>query len=105
MLGKKGQIIDKSHSQGLGVCQMWMKLFEENEEYFHAKQYDKVKTDKEITASMLTFFPNRKTSKIFQFVHKVRGRYNRGCLLKDMKPKIQSFKYFYNKKGKIERRR
>lgn len=104
MLGKKGQIIDKSHSQGFGVCQMWTKLFEENEQYFEAKQYDKVKTDKEITVSMLNFFPDRKNSKIFYFVHKVRGRYNRGCLLKDTKPKIRSYKYFRNKKGKIERK-
>ena len=100
---RKGQIVDKSHSQGLGVCEMWIKLFEENEEHFKAKQYDDVLTDKEITTRMTKCFPARSSSKIFQFVHKVRGRYNRGQLLKDVKPKVQSFKYVRNEKGKIER--
>jgi|GEM_PF-4827395 len=101
---RQGQVIDKSNSNGLGVCEMWIKLFKENEQHFEAKQFDKVMTDKEITEAMLKAFPARKNSKIFHLVHKVRGRYNRGRLLKGVEPKIQSFKYVRNGKGKIERK-
>lgn len=101
---KQGQIIDKSHSAGLGVCEMWIKLFEENEYHFKAKQYNKVMTDEEITEIMLKAFPAHKNSKILHLVHKVRGRYNRGRLLKDAKSKVRSFKYVCNEKGKIERK-
>ena len=100
---KKGQVINKSKSKGLGVCEMWVELFELNELRFYDRNFKKVLSDEQITKAMLKAFPERRDSKILHLPNKVRSRYNRGILTHGKKPKIQSCKYIKNSKGKLIR--
>ena len=96
----KGQVINKSKSKGLGVCEMWVWLFEQNEQKFRSKNFRLIMTDEQITKNMLKAFPERGNSKILHLPNKVRGRYNRGILTHGKKPKLQSCKYIKNGTGK-----
>ena len=98
---QKGQIVDKSKSKGLGVCEMWVKLFQENEANFKAKKIKRVLLDKQITEIMLQSFPSRNDSKILHMPNKVRGRYNRGILTHGKRPRIRSYKYERNGSGNL----
>jgi len=101
-MDKKGQIINKSKSKGLGVCETWVALFKMNEIRFR-KGSERVLTDEQITKAMLKVFPERKDSKILHLPNKVRGRYNRGILTQGKKPKLRSCKYVKNGTGKPTR--
>lgn len=98
---KKGQIVDKSNSKGLGVCETWVMLFEKNEKLPRNKRM----IDEQITEAMFKAFPGRESSKILSLPNKVRGRYNRGALTQGRKPKIKSRQYVKNGTGKLTQER
>jgi len=79
--------------EGLGVCQMWAKLFVQNEKFFLSKEYDKLLTDTQITQIMCETFPSHSDSEIFRQPNRVRNRYNRGLLTKGKIPKRKSRRY------------
>ncbi len=72
---------------GLGVQATWVKLFQDNE-----KRGATRKTDAEITKTMNSEFPARK-SKVFERVQHVRAQYNRGVLTGGEVPKTPSSRY------------
>lgn len=90
---KKGQIIDTSTSNGMGVQQFWAHLFLLNEE--RANDGKEPLTDDEITRAMFVAFPDRKSSQIFYQVNRVRQRYNRGMLTRGEVPLVRSLKYVH----------
>jgi len=98
---RRGQIVDRSKSRGLGVCETWVVLFEKNEKNFRAGKLNKVMIDEQITEAMFKAFPGRESSKILSLPNKVRGRYNRGMLTQGRKPKIESCQYTRNGTGKL----
>jgi hypothetical protein len=49
-------------------------------------------TDEQISKAIKANFPGR-DSAIFNYVHTVRGRYNRGLLTKGVAPKVKSVRY------------
>lgn len=101
LMTRKGQLVDRSKSKGLGVCETWVTLFEKNENNFKAGKLNKVMIDEQITEAMFKAFPDRKSSGILSLTNKVRGRYNRGVLTKGKKPKIKSCQYVKNGKDKL----
>lgn len=76
----RGQIINRDHSGGLGVCEMWCKLFRDNEIAAKSKRWRDVMTDKQIHNAMQRAFPDRHESKVLTLVQKNRGYYNSGRL-------------------------
>jgi hypothetical protein len=88
-----GQLVNKQHSNGLGVMEFWVKIFRDNQENFSAGKMDKILMDEQITEAMKNAFPDRKTSAIFSQPNRVRNRYNRGVLTKGQIPKQKSVKF------------
>lgn len=96
----RGQIVNRTHSNGRGVCEMWSFLFLQNEEL----PPDKKLTDAEISAEMFKAFPDRLESEVFKQVQKVRGRYNRGVLTGGAIPKVKSCRYERLEDGTVIKR-
>lgn len=69
---------------GLSVYDTWVSVFQKNETAH--------KTDEEITAFMLSEFPDHQI-KSFYNVHACRGYYNQGRFTKGVKPEIKSVRY------------
>lgn len=77
----------------LGILEVWMALFIENERRFRAGGRPRPRTDTEITEFMRREFPER-DSKCWRNVNLARSRYNEGKLFKgQLKPKQKSYRY------------
>lgn len=63
----------------VGVIDLWIKLFVDNEKNVEGRKLSKVLTDSQISNAMHKAFPDR-SSKIFNQVNLVRSRFNRNLL-------------------------
>lgn len=83
-MGRRGQVVNRTHSGGLGVGAYWAKLFRENATA-HLP-------DEALTVQMQQAFSLRR-SKIFYQVRRVRWRYNRGDLTGGRRPRPVAHRY------------
>lgn len=54
-----GQLVDRRHSDGIGVHQSWKNLLQENLDNWKLKRYSQIRTDKQLMQRMLELFPGR----------------------------------------------
>ena len=92
---KRGQIVDRSFSNGRGVFECWVELFEANEKHWNSGAVTKILTDPELVARMQEWFPQRRS--LVKKVSRVRGEYNR------RKRFVASFRYMRDGGGSVAR--
>ena len=54
-----GQLVDRSHSAGLGIHDSWKLLLQENLNNWKRQRYSKIRTDKQLLDRMRELFPGR----------------------------------------------
>lgn len=74
---RKGQNVNRDHSDGLSVREAWSRLFLENERSRKEKRLDDLMNDEELIQAMQRMFPDRWESCLMYQVPRVRAAFNR----------------------------
>lgn len=89
----RGQIVDRSWSDGLSVAEAWCSLFEANAWLISNNQQALARTDDQVYNSMRCLFPERAKHTVhWRQVERLRQQYNRGAFSpqKEIAPIIPS---------------
>ena len=98
--GRRGQIVNTTHSHGRGVMECWWLLFQGNEKAFRGRRWSEVLEDEEILDRMVDQFPDRaEFSKVMQDVRRHRAGYNRGIVFA-LPGKYPSRRYIRDEEGR-----
>lgn len=81
---------------GEGVHGAWVSVFKRNEKLPKGKKL----TDPQITEFMMSEFPGR-ASKVFEYVHGVRNKYNKGGLTQGKVPPVEEQSHRYDERGNV----
>lgn len=94
-MGRRGQIVDTSHSGGRPVYQVWAHLFWANECAWKDGRWEDILEDEELTQAMLRQFPERVLTAVWHQVRRIRAAYNRGACgpLPPPPPEMRSHRY------------
>lgn len=88
----RGQIVDRSNSEGRGVNEAWEYLFRKNFDNWKLKRYSLLLTDKQIEEQMRQWFPGRRTltnaARMRNLLNNARGSALYHRYLRDQKGRV-----------------